>query len=63
LGFHREKHTKKKKTKQNKKNFWWCEAVSCCLLGLGLIGRVMSAETDACAEARPLEDAVMSGGI
>jgi hypothetical protein len=36
--------------------FWWCAAVSCCFQGLGLIDRVMSAETDARAEARPMED-------
>lgn len=38
------------------KNFWWCVAVSYHFHGLRLIGRVMSAETDTCAEARPVED-------
>ena len=33
-----------------------CAAVSCCFKGLGLISRVMSAETDTRAEARPMED-------
>jgi hypothetical protein len=57
-GLHREKHTKNKtkqnKTKQNKTKL----LVVCChfLLLLGLIGRVMSAETDARIKARPGED-------
>jgi hypothetical protein len=34
------------------KNFWWCTVASCCFHRLGLIGRVMSTETDACAKAR-----------
>jgi hypothetical protein len=34
-------------------NFWGC-CYSFC--GLGLIGRVMSADTDACAEARLVKD-------
>jgi hypothetical protein len=38
--------------RETPKNFWWCAAVSCCFLGLGLIGRVMSAETNARAEER-----------
>jgi hypothetical protein len=33
-----------------------CAAVSCCFKGLGLISRVMSAETNTRAEARPMED-------
>jgi hypothetical protein len=44
---HREKYSK---------NFWWCAAVSCHFHGFRLIGRVMSAETDTCAEIRPVED-------
>jgi hypothetical protein len=46
-GRHREKHTKK------------LLAVHCSFLPLPrtrLIGRVMSAEADACAEARPVQD-------
>ena len=35
--------------------FWWCAVVSCHFLGLGLIGRVMLAETDSHAEAKPVE--------
>jgi hypothetical protein len=54
-GFHGEKctHTHTKV---------WCAAVSCRFNRLRLIGRVMSAETDACTEARrvlqarPVED-------
>ena len=44
------------------KNFWWYAAVSCCSLELGLIDRVVSAETDTHAKAkthaetRPVED-------
>ena len=38
------------------KIFWWCAAVSCRFCGLRLVGRVMSAETDARAEARHVED-------
>ena len=38
------------------KSFWWFAAVLCCFCRLGLIGRVMSAETDSYAEARPVED-------
>jgi hypothetical protein len=34
-------------------NFWWCAAV---FLSLGLIGRVISAETDAHSEAKYVED-------
>jgi hypothetical protein len=44
-GLHREKHTK---------NFWWYAAVSCCFCRLRLIDRMMTAETDACAEATPI---------
>ena len=47
LGLHREKCTK---------HFWCCAAVSFCFLGIGLIGRVMPAETDSRAEARHVED-------
>jgi hypothetical protein len=46
-GLHREKHIKKK-------NFWSCDVVSYLFIGLGLIGRVISAETDARTEARPM---------
>jgi len=42
--------------KRTKKTFCCCAAVSCCFCELGLIGRVMSAETDSSAEARPVED-------
>jgi hypothetical protein len=40
------------------RNFWWYATVFCCFSGLGLIGRVTSAVTDACthAEAKPVED-------
>ena len=38
------------------KNFWWCVAVSFRYHGLRLMGRAMSAETDAHAEARLVED-------
>jgi hypothetical protein len=34
------------------KNFWWCAAVSCCFHRLGLMGRMISAETDARVEAK-----------
>lgn len=34
--------------------FWWYAAVSCYFQELGLIGRVMSAETDPRAEERPM---------
>jgi len=42
-------------------NFWWSAAASCGFLGLRLIGRVMSAETDEGAEARSLKDVVFGG--
>ena len=45
--FHREKYIK---------NVWWCGAVSRCFCRLWLIDRVTSAETDTCAETRPVED-------
>jgi hypothetical protein len=35
-----------------KKTFWWYAKISCHFPGLRLIVRVMSAETDAFAEAR-----------
>ena len=55
LRFHREKHTKK---------LLGCAAVSCCLFGLGLIGSLMSAETDARPETRLTHEGhVMFGGI
>lgn len=38
------------------KNFWCCAAVSCPFFTLGVIGRVMSAETATHDEARPVED-------
>ena len=47
LGLHREKHTKQ---------LLVVCVVSCCFCKLGLICRVMSAETDTHAEARPMED-------
>ena len=46
--FHREKHIKKLLV--------MCLSVSCHFLGLRLMDRVMSAERDASAEARPVED-------
>ena len=49
--------------KSTPKNFWWCAAVSCCFLEFRLIGRVMSAETDTCAEGRPVEDTGCLEGI
>ncbi|EDL04248.1 mCG1027692 [Mus musculus] len=36
-------------------NFWCSAVVSCLVCGLGLFGRVMSAETDSCVEARQVE--------
>jgi hypothetical protein len=47
LGPHRDKGTK---------TFWCCAAAACCFQGLWMIGRVMSAETDALAKARPVKD-------
>jgi hypothetical protein len=45
------------------KNFWWCAAASWCFQGLGLIGRVMPAETGDCAEARHVEDTWSMEGL
>jgi hypothetical protein len=45
------------------KSFWWYVSASCCFQGLRLIGRVMSAETDAHAEARPAENMWCLEGI
>ena len=42
--------------RQKPEDFWWCAAVSCSFRGLVLVGRVMSTETRARAEARPVED-------
>jgi len=43
------------KTKQNKtKNILFCNI--CCFGGFRLIGRVMSAETDSCTEAKHMEN-------
>jgi hypothetical protein len=39
----------------------WCAALSCHFIGLGLFGRVMSAETD--TRARPVEDMCCLKGI
>ena len=47
----------------HQKNVWWCAAVSCRFIRLRLMGRVMSAETDMHAEARPMEDMVFAGSI
>jgi hypothetical protein len=50
LGRHREKHTKN--------TSGGCAVVSCHFWGLRLIA-VVSSGTDACAEARPMEDNMM----
>ena len=54
LELHRENRTK---------TFWWCATVSCYFHRLRMIGRVVSAETDACAEARHVKDTWCVEGI
>jgi hypothetical protein len=47
----------------HQETFRWCTAISCCFLELGMIGRVMSAETSAHAKTRSMEDTRRLEGI
>jgi hypothetical protein len=63
LELHREKHTNQPTNQptNKQKKLLVTDVASCCFLGLRLIGRVMSAVTDSCAEARPHGGHMMFG--